>query len=143
MIFSSRILSKTSLVNELPKGILLSFLKQKGRERSGSPVLFLHGLFGNKNNWRSIARNVSVATGRNSYCLDLRNHGDSLHTHPKESGVLASASDVKYLLDREGLSSCILAGHSLGGRIAMQFAALFVSFKTTDLNMQLTSTFPA
>jgi len=108
----------------LPKSIALSFLKHPG-DRILTPVLFLHGLFGNKNNWKSIARQVTEATKRSTYCLDLRNHGDSGHTEPKEASVLASASDIKTFLENQELKSCILTGHSFGGRVAMQFCSLF------------------
>ena len=123
-----RSLSKSSWVPWIPDSIPLSFIKQEGREKSPTSIIFLHGLFGNKNNWRSIARRITNVSGRNSYCLDLRNHGDSPHTDPIESGVLACAADLKSFLDREEMSRAVIAGHSMGGRVAMQFAALYPEF---------------
>lgn len=110
------------------KTIPLSSLCVKGEKDAVlSPVVFMHGLFGNKNNWKSVCRQVSQSTGRTCFSLDLRNHGDSGHTDPKESDTMMMAADVKSWMEREGIPSCILTGHSMGGRVALQFGHLFVS----------------
>jgi pimeloyl-ACP methyl ester carboxylesterase len=105
----------------------LEFVRIPGTRSTDAPVLFLHGLFGNKNNWRSIARRVTDECGRTTFCVDLRNHGDSPHTDPDSSVTLAMAEDVKDLLIRERIKSSILVGHSMGGRVALQLAYLHVS----------------
>jgi pimeloyl-ACP methyl ester carboxylesterase len=49
----------------------------------GDPVVVLHGLLGNKLNWRSLFRTgalAEVSERRDILALDARNHGDSPHT---------------------------------------------------------------
>ena len=105
----------------------LAALSFAGRRTDGHPILFLHGLFGNKKNWRSIARQVNARSGRTTFALDLRNHGDSPHSDPQTSGIGIMAADVRHFLADKDLSGCLLVGHSLGGRVALKFAFLYVS----------------
>jgi esterase len=84
----------------------------------GSPIVFLHGLFGSSQNWVGMGRKLS-ALGT-VYALDLRNHGDSPHA---PSHTLADC--VQDLVDwahARGLQSLRLIGHSMGGLVAMAFA---------------------
>jgi pimeloyl-ACP methyl ester carboxylesterase len=87
-------------------------------EGSGLPVIILHGLLGSSDNWRAISKRLSQTF--KIYSVDLRNHGQSPHsnimTYP------AMAEDVRELLEIEKVSTCHLVGHSLGGKVAMQFA---------------------
>src|ERR671913_131152 len=87
-------------------------------EGSGFPVIILHGLLGSSDNWRAISKRLS--SSYKIYTVDLRNHGQSPHseimTYP------AMAGDVRELLEHERLSDCHVVGHSLGGKVAMQFA---------------------
>lgn len=105
--------------------VKLSFLKINGREQHKSPVIFLHGMFGNKNNWKSIARQISEATGRTGISVDLRNHGQSPWSDVV--GADAMAADVKNFLETGNIQKSIIVGHSMGGRVALQFASMFVS----------------
>ncbi len=84
----------------------------------GPPLVILHGLFGSSKNWQSHARRF----GRHfsTYCVDLRNHGESFHTD--EMNYPAMSADVVALLDDLGLESCHLLGHSMGGKVAMRLA---------------------
>jgi esterase len=87
-------------------------------EGSGFPIIILHGLLGSSDNWRAISKRLS--RNYKIYTVDLRNHGQSPHseimTYP------AMAEDVRELLERERISECHVVGHSLGGKVAMQFA---------------------
>ena len=87
-------------------------------EGLGFPVIILHGLLGSSDNWRAISKRLS--SGYKIYTVDLRNHGQSPHseimTYP------AMADDLRELLEIEKISECYLVGHSLGGKVAMQFA---------------------
>jgi len=85
------------------------------------PIVILHGLFGAKENWQSIARRLS---GHNRVItVDLRNHGASFH-HPKHT-YCVMADDVHTLLKHLNVASCIMIGHSMGGKVAMQYAQKF------------------
>lgn len=88
---------------------------------SGPPLVILHGLFGCKENWRSLAR--QLAHQFCVYTLDQRNHGRS--PHAAESDYRSMASDLLAFLDNQGLDRVNLIGHSMGGKTAIQFAASY------------------
>ena len=84
----------------------------------GQTLVILHGLFGSKRNWSSIARQLS-ATFR-VLTIDLRNHGESpwndIHVYP------SMAEDVATLIENECSEPAIILGHSMGGKVAMYLA---------------------
>lgn len=85
---------------------------------SGFPIVILHGLLGSSDNWRAVSQRL----GRSYkvYTVDLRNHGQSPHSDTMTYPVMAE--DLRELLERETISEAHVVGHSLGGKIAMQFA---------------------
>ncbi|TRY87407.1 hypothetical protein DNTS_013891 [Danionella cerebrum] len=86
----------------------------------GTPLVFLHGLFGSKSNFHSIAKSLVQRTGRKVLTVDARNHGKSPH-----SPVLtyeAMTSDLTHLLAQLHIGKCVLIGHSMGGKVAMTTA---------------------
>jgi len=85
---------------------------------SGAPVVILHGLFGSLSNWRSVARYLSESYRVLS--VDLRNHGRSPHARPHS--YAAMVCDVVRFFDEHELSSPVVVGHSMGGRVAMHLA---------------------
>ena len=86
----------------------------------GPPLIVLHGLFGSRTNWRSIARALS-ATHR-VISVDLRNHGGSPWSDAM--GYPEMADDVRGLMKRENLREAAVMGHSMGGKTAMALALL-------------------
>lgn len=96
-------------------------LNYKQYSESGSPVLVLHGLFGSLSNWgwhcKQLAEDFAV------YGVDLRNHGDSPHSAQLDYQIMAQ--DVLQLIERLGLESCYIVGHSMGGKVGMQLALSF------------------
>lgn len=84
----------------------------------GQPLVLLHGLFGSADNWSRIARHFSQYY--QVIRVDLRNHGRSPH-HASQT-LAEMSNDLLELCDALDLSSIYLLGHSLGGRVAMQFA---------------------
>ncbi|XP_033123289.1 protein ABHD11-like [Anneissia japonica] len=81
-------------------------------------VIIVHGLFGSKSNWRTLAKRLTKDTGCTTVTVDARNHGDSPHVDVMTLELMSQ--DIKSLVtDKLGLSSCILIGHSMGGKIAM------------------------
>ncbi len=88
---------------------------------SGPPLVLLHGLFASLSSWLGVARRL--ARDFAVYAVDLRNHGGSFHS--PEFNYPAMAADVAAFLDARGLARVHLVGHSMGGKVAMQFAADF------------------
>lgn len=78
----------------------------------------LHGLFGSLENWLGVA--PRLAESFHVFLVDLRNHGLSPHGADMDYSLMAS--DVAEFLDRHKLERANLAGHSMGGKAAMQFA---------------------
>lgn len=85
---------------------------------SGEPLLILHGLFGSKRNWLSLAKPLSEFA--KVIAIDLRNHGDSGHAATMSYPEMAE--DVIQLADQLHLDQFTLAGHSMGGKVAMTTA---------------------
>jgi pyruvate dehydrogenase E2 component (dihydrolipoamide acetyltransferase) len=81
----------------------------------GEPLVLLHGFGGDLNNWLFNAPALSAE--RAVYALDLPGHGGSV----KEARDLVDA--LREFLDSQGLSNVHLAGHSMGGLVAGEFAA--------------------
>jgi len=84
----------------------------------GIPVIILHGLFGSLDNWQTFARRLSSEF--KVYTIDLRNHGKSPHSN--EHSYLAMCDDLLEFLDEHRISRTHIIGHSMGGKVAMQFA---------------------
>lgn len=85
---------------------------------SGPPLIILHGLYGSSDNWISIAKSISDRF--TVFLPDQRNHGQSPHSsvHDYES----MKSDLYDLINELKLKKFFLAGHSMGGITAMNFA---------------------
>lgn len=84
----------------------------------GHPFLLLHGLFGSGDNWGIIAKHFS--SNYQVISVDLRNHGKSPHHESQTYDDMAE--DLITLSDALNVESFHLLGHSLGGKVAMQFA---------------------
>jgi esterase len=85
---------------------------------SGPAVVLIHGLFGNLDNLGLLARDL--AKDHRVLSMDLRNHGLSFHSD--EMSYELMAEDVHKLITHLKLDSCILIGHSMGGKVAMKLA---------------------
>lgn len=85
---------------------------------NGHPLIILHGLLGSLDNWHSIAR--KLAENYRVYLIDQRNHGKSPHTD--EMDYRSMAADVHEFMEKQGIPSAYVAGHSMGGKTAMQAA---------------------
>jgi pimeloyl-ACP methyl ester carboxylesterase len=84
----------------------------------GQPIIIMHGLFGMSDNWLTISK--EFATNYQVYILDLRNHGQSPHS--EEFSYQIMANDLAEFIDQNHLENPIIMGHSMGGKVAMQFA---------------------
>ncbi|EKM57806.1 uncharacterized protein PHACADRAFT_182246 [Phanerochaete carnosa HHB-10118-sp] len=95
------------------------FVPPSGNETDNALVI-LHGLFGMKRNWLSLAKAFLRDLDRPIYTLDLRNHGASPHAEPMT--YLAMAEDVLEFCRKRSLRDVSLLGHSMGGKVAMSVA---------------------
>ncbi len=84
-----------------------------------SPLIILHGLFGMSDNWVSIGKRIADESFR-VIIPDMRNHGRSGHS--EVFNYPAMADDLLELMDKLGLETASLLGHSMGGKAAMQFS---------------------
>lgn len=92
------------------------FYRKSGQ---GQPLIILHGLFGQNDNWGTLGRQFAEQ-GFEVYLVDLRNHGLSPHSDVWNYQVMSD--DILELINDNNLKQVILMGHSMGGKVAMQFA---------------------
>ncbi len=93
--------------------------EENNSENSGVPIVFLHGMLGELQNWNSQAKRFA-ASGCQVIVVDLRNHGDSPHI--KGMSYRQMADDILVLLAHLKLPSIYLSGHSMGGKVGMYLA---------------------
>lgn len=85
---------------------------------SGQPMVILHGLFGNSDNWQTHAKKLSDYY--RIILVDQRNHGHSDWSDNFSYDLMAE--DLYELFEDLNLKKVILIGHSMGGKTAIRFA---------------------
>lgn len=88
-------------------------------EGSGKPFVIIHGFLGMSDNWKTLATQFA-AEGFEMHLLDMRNHGRSFHSNEFNYDVMVQ--DLLEYVTEKKLAQFILLGHSMGGKIAMNFA---------------------
>jgi esterase len=91
------------------------FYRELGK---GQPLVIMHGIFGSSDNWLTQARFFSESF--RVFSIDLRNHGQSFHTD--EFDYPSMVADLEEFMDIHKLENPIIIGHSMGGKVAMNFA---------------------
>lgn len=97
-------------------------------------MIVMHGLLGNKLNWRGLCsrpeviifqkiKSFQISQKRNCYLIELRNHMSSNHHDDMDYTVITD--DVIRFADSQNLNKFTIMGHSLGGRTAMTLACHF------------------
>jgi len=84
----------------------------------GSPVILIHGLFGTLDNLGRLAKFLSEQ--HQVISIDLPNHGNSFHR--QDNDYPSMANDLLRLIDHLNIEQCAIVGHSMGGKVAMEFA---------------------
>ncbi|CAB1128260.1 Putative 2-succinyl-6-hydroxy-2,4-cyclohexadiene-1-carboxylate synthase [Candidatus Hydrogenisulfobacillus filiaventi] len=93
-----------------------------GRE-DGVPVLCLHGFTGSGTTWRGV---WDPSWPARCWAPDLWGHGAStVPADPARLSLEATAADLAALLDAGGLARVLVAGYSMGGRVALEFACRY------------------
>ncbi|HEY0742829.1 MAG TPA: alpha/beta fold hydrolase [Chryseosolibacter sp.] len=91
------------------------FFREQGQ---GQPMIIMHGIFGSSDNWLTQAKILSEKYRVLS--LDLRNHGQSPHDDTFDYPSMAN--DLLLFIQQHNLQNPIVIGHSMGGKVAMNFA---------------------
>jgi len=89
---------------------------------SGQPLIILHGLFGQSDNWNTLAKRFAEK-GFRVFTIDQRNHGLSPHSNEWNYNVMAS--DLNEFIKFHDLEEPILLGHSMGGKTVLFYEALY------------------
>lgn len=88
-------------------------------KQPGPCIVLLHSLAMDHSFWRFVA--PELAQQGSVLCVDLRGHGRS--SKPQGPYTIAGmAADVRALLDRLSIDQVVVAGASMGGCVALQFA---------------------
>lgn len=91
----------------------------------GDPVLLLHGLSrGIERSWVETGLLPWLAENKRVIAFDFRGYGKSYKPPEENAFGLHMVEDVTRLLDHLQIAKAHVVGHSLGGRIALKFAAL-------------------
>jgi len=88
---------------------------------AGDPLVILHGLFGMLDNWQTLGKRFGES--RMSVLVDQRNHGKSFHADEVDYPSLAA--DLEQFLEDQWIHEADVLGHSMGGKVAMQYALNF------------------
>jgi pimeloyl-ACP methyl ester carboxylesterase len=96
--------------------MVLSELHTLSMGEQGSPVVFLHGLFGQGRNWTQIGK--ALTREHRILLVDLPQHGRS--PWADRFDYLAMADQVAEVLSAD--DPVTLVGHSMGGKVAMVLA---------------------
>ncbi|MBV9413359.1 MAG: DHA2 family efflux MFS transporter permease subunit [Solirubrobacterales bacterium] len=87
---------------------------------SGPPLLLVHGMFEDSLTWRKVIPNL--ARSHTVIAPDLFGHGESDAPPHADYSLGGHAGTLRDLLEVLGHQQVTIAGHSLGGGIAMSFA---------------------
>lgn len=102
---------------DLPGNIKLAYAEQG--DATGIPVIFLHGLTDSWHSFESVLPFLPKTV--HAFAVTLRGHGHSSKPadgyHPKDF-----AADIAAFIRINSLNPVIIAGHSMGGVVAQQFA---------------------
>lgn len=89
----------------------------------GQTLLLVHGFGGNKDNWTRLARHLT--SNYHVIAVDLPGFGDSFKNMHLDYDLSAQVARLNEFVNRLELNSFHLAGNSMGGYIAGNYAATF------------------
>lgn len=87
----------------------------------GPAIVFIHGFGADLNTW--MFNQPALAEKHRAVALDLSGHGGSTKTLDFTLDAAGFAADVDHVLAALGIDRVHLVGHSMGGAIALEFAA--------------------
>jgi len=96
-------------------------------DNAKAAIIFLHGFTGSLNDWEKIPSKFKE--NYNIYAIDLIGHGKS--DSPNEADQYSTSSQINQLAETISLitkDKIILAGYSMGGRLALSFSSIHPEF---------------
>ncbi|MCE9616466.1 MAG: 2-succinyl-6-hydroxy-2,4-cyclohexadiene-1-carboxylate synthase [Lentisphaerae bacterium] len=93
----------------------------KAGNPAAQPVVLLHGFLGSADDWDLVAADLA----RDCYCIaiDLPGHGGSIRLpNPASYTFAGAAEEIQEVLEDLRVANAVLAGYSMGGRLALQLA---------------------
>jgi pimeloyl-ACP methyl ester carboxylesterase len=103
------------------RGLRLHYLDYGTAGRT--PMLCLHGGAAHAHWFDFVA--PAFTADYHVISLDQRGHGDSAWAHPPDYSYESFAADLAEAVDKLGLRDFVLVGHSMGGMIALVYAATY------------------
>ena len=103
----------------------LKYLKLEGVQLAyeeygqGETILFLHGFGASSYSWRAVAKLLSESASKRTICLNLMGFGHSDKPKNMDYTINNQANLVIQFIERLGLDSVTLAGHSYGGGVCL------------------------
>ena len=97
----------------------LHYLEWGGR--TAQTLLLLHGFMGHAHTWDALA--AALRSEYRVIALDQRGHGESQWSQEGAYGLADHFADIAQIVEQLNLEKLVLAGHSMGGRNALFFAA--------------------
>jgi pimeloyl-ACP methyl ester carboxylesterase len=86
-------------------------------------LIIVHGFLGSLDNWHTLAS--AFSKDYTVFTLDMRNHGKSPHTESHSLKLMVN--DLAEFMEQQYIQSANIIGHSMGGKVAMQFAFDFTN----------------
>jgi pimeloyl-ACP methyl ester carboxylesterase len=96
------------------------YIRDGGEPGPALPVLLLHSLAGNGGQWA--LQLDHLRRHRRAVALDFRGHGESDPAEDGDYSIHGLAEDVAAVADQLDLRRFVLAGHSLGAAVAIEYA---------------------
>ncbi|GMM37480.1 putative hydrolase [Saccharomycopsis crataegensis] len=123
-----RLLSTRSIPHKVPVHLEfdLHLPANSSPSSHNEPLILLHGLFGSKQNYKTVGKHLSNKLNAPIYAVDLRNHGDSPHSLPFDYSAMSQ--DIKFFVEEQGLNDVTIIGHSMGAKVAMYSALMLPKY---------------
>ena len=88
----------------------LAYISYERKDSLGkTPLVVQHGLFGCKENWKKVSKEINLISKRSVFAVDGRNHGESPHTIDMTLPLMAT--DVQHFVSQIGLEKISFMGH--------------------------------
>lgn len=94
--------------------------------RTGKPrrlLVLIHGMASNHTRWSEFLEYTEMKSSWDILRVNLRGHQPIFHR--EKLGYDRWCEDIVAIMKHEGYEKCVLAGHSLGAKIAAHFASMF------------------